>query len=357
MPHRIGAYFSALSAQFGQGWNRFWFTPSDAATLSALRIATGLMALYLQLTYGYDLERFFGAGGMLTPGAVGEWASYFVDWPQWVSRMVDPPDSLNRLSYLNYISSPTGLWTAHLIGAGVLVLFTLGFKTRITSVLALIVSLAYFHRAPMLTSQVEPVIAMLQFYLCLGPCGAYWSIDDWLARRKAAAQPDLTQRQPQGPDPRPSSWATVSQRLIQVHLAAFFVMSVLSKLGSGAASPVWWTGEAMWWIVARPESRLVDFSWLAHYPAVIAIWTHSVVLYELSFPLLAWNRLARPLLLFVGVLIWASLALASGLTTYCLTMAFATFAFVPGHTLRSWLSCCGPQRAEATRELAKPVTV
>ena len=37
----IAAYFRELFAGARQGWNRFWFTPTDPATLGLIRILAG----------------------------------------------------------------------------------------------------------------------------------------------------------------------------------------------------------------------------------------------------------------------------------------------------------------------------
>ena len=42
----------------------------------------------------------------------------------------------------------------------------------------------------------------------------------------------------------------------------------------------------MWWLIARPESRLVDLTWLYPTPKLIDLWTHAIVLFELGFPVL-----------------------------------------------------------------------
>jgi hypothetical protein len=118
-----------------------------------------------------DLVRFFGAGGWLP-----------------VETMTEIERGGNAFSYLNYLSSPAELWTAHILGFVALVLFTVGLLTRVTSILALIVVLAYVHRAPVLMSQVEPVLTMILFYLCLGPSGAYLSVDRLLLRQKVRSR-------------------------------------------------------------------------------------------------------------------------------------------------------------------------
>ena len=39
----VATYLRTLARASIDGWNRFWFTPSDAATLAVIRIAAGAM--------------------------------------------------------------------------------------------------------------------------------------------------------------------------------------------------------------------------------------------------------------------------------------------------------------------------
>jgi hypothetical protein len=250
-----------------------------------------------------------------------------------------------RFSYLDYLHSPAQLRTGHWAGAAALALFAAGLFTRITSVLALAVVLSYIHRGPLLTAQVEPVLAFVLFYLCLGPAGADWSLDRWLALRRVKARPapPATSYGGAAADlaaPRYSSAATISLRLIQVHLTLLYAMMAIGKL----SSDVWWSGEAMWWLIAKTESRLVDFTWLHRFPLLVNGLTNAVMFYQLSFPVLIWNRLARPLVLGLGVLVWGFLALATGMVPFALMMLVASLAFVPGSTIRALLPrCCDGQ--------------
>ena len=164
--------------QVGECWNRFWFTATDPVTLGWVRVLTGLLALYLQLTLAFDLGRFFGTEGYLPLRTSIDWYEWFID---------TGGEPMLKYSYLSYLRTPGQLAAAHWIGMGILALFTAGIFTRVTSVLSLIIMLSYFHRAPMITSQVEPIIAMLLFYLCLGPAGAAVSVDTWLKERKLLA--------------------------------------------------------------------------------------------------------------------------------------------------------------------------
>jgi energy-converting hydrogenase Eha subunit E len=227
------------------------------------------------------------------------------------------------------LSMPGELWTAHLIGLAVLILFMAGWWTRITSVLALVVFLSDIHRAPMIAGRTESVAAMVMCYLCLAPCGRRYSLDRLLARRAAVDQ-DL------------SASATIATRLIQIHLALLVAMMGFSKL----LGEVWWSGGGVWWLIARPESRSLDLTWLYATPKVIDFWTHAVVLFELGFPVLIWVPLARPLVLAIAAVVWTSLALITGETTFALMLMIASMAFISPDFLRACLRTSHQSTAE-----------
>ncbi len=69
-------------------------------------------------------------------------------------------------------------------------------------------------------------------------------------------------------------------------------------------------------------------------PLVIDFWTHALVAFELVFPLLIWIPLARPLLLALGWLLWALLAMVTGELTFALMLIVASLAFVPPTAFR-----------------------
>lgn len=295
MMRHIAAYFSRLSQGFGDGWTRFWFTPSDPATVSAIRVMAGVLAVYLHATLCFDLEAFFGAEGLLPVAEIAILEA-------------------NTFSYLNYMVSPAELWIVHLLGLVVLVAFAAGLFTRITSLLSLVVFLSTVHRAPMITGRTEMVLAMLLLYLCIAPCGRRFSLDAWLAARQQK-RPESTEF---------LTTATISTRLIQIHLCLLVLMMAFSQL-SGEA---WWTGDGIWFLMTRPQSRLIDLSSLESSPFVVDLLGHLLISFELVFPILVWPRLFRPLMLGLGVIVWSLLALITGDLTFTAALLIAGLAFV-----------------------------
>lgn len=320
MWHSISGYFQDLTQAWGQGWNRFWYTPGQTSTLGLLRILAGLLALYNLATYTPDIQRFFGPQGMLPVPTVRQLNGA----PEPTSR--NQPELIRprvRWSYLDYVQTPGQLWAAHAASMVVTAAFACGLWTRITGWLTLIAALSYFHRAPMVSSEFEPVLAFILFYLALGPSGASWSLDHWISRRR----PRRWSAEQTAPSTKRWS-ATVVTRLLQLHYALVCLMMAFGQLYS-LESDAWLNGSAMWFIAMRPESALVDFTWLRGHVYTVNFWTHSVVLYELAAPILLWVRRARPLLLAWGAIHWLLLALASGLEAFAAAMFVASLAFLP----------------------------
>ena len=299
-------YVAELVDHIGTAWNRFWFTPSMPHTLCLVRVLAGALAVYYVASFGPDVVQFFGPGGIVPVETVRTWTGGVV----------------TRFSYFDYIQEPASLRAAHYVGLVVVAMFAVGFLTRVTSIAALVVLVSYLHRAPMLVSEAEPVLAMIVLYLCLGPAGACFSVDAWLRRRRASRVANETDE----PSISKSTAATIATRLIQVHLAAIFVSSRLAVL----SVQTWWGGDAVWWLVARPRS---PGFWLARplsrMPLVFMALTHLVVAYHFLFPLLVWNRLARPLVLAAGLVIWPIVAIVSGLYLYAALMLAGTCSYLP----------------------------
>ncbi|HTN75838.1 MAG TPA: hypothetical protein VL096_11350 [Pirellulaceae bacterium] len=298
----------SLSSEFGSAWNRFWFTPSDPLPLCLLRMGVGAILLLYLGVLTPDLTIWYGAEGIVTP--------------ELYDRVVIGGSEVNQFaywSYLSYLTSPTQLKLIHAAGLAIAALFTVGCFTRVTSVLSLVVLLQYVHRAPFLSGQVEPVLAMLLLYLCIGPCGAQLSIDAW--RRKSTAPPQL-------------SWtATVALRLIQIHLAALYFTMGTSKL----YGDTWSRGEGLWALMSLTRTRIIDWSFLRDHGYVINAWTHLQVYYELTFAALIWPRFTRPVMLGLGAVLWLLLLPVSGLIAFCLLMLIANVVYVPADVLRRWV--------------------
>jgi hypothetical protein len=319
-------YFRTLTSRFGAGWTRFWFTPSDAIVLSLVRVLTGLVALWWYLSLLPDLQLWFGPNGIFSLDLALAARSQ--------------SDGHFAFSLLDYVNSASQLWVVYALGIAAIGMMVIGLFSRIATIASLVFVLSFIHRAPVLTRPVDGILPLLVFYLCLGPSGANFSMDACFRRRRQ-------RREAGGVNTIDScvvysSGATVAIRLLQVHITLIYAAMLIAQL-QGAA---WWQGTAVWWLMARPDSRLVDLTGLSRmglaFEYLVNFLTHAIVLYELCFVFLIWNTLARPLLLVVGVAVWVGLALISGWVSFDVLMLVATLAFLSPEALRSW----GPRKTQ-----------
>jgi hypothetical protein len=305
------SYLGTLSDRIGSGWNQFWFKSIDPLPLCAIRVLTGVWAMFWYLGFSLDLVRLFGPGGLLS------------------ADVIERSRARYGFSLLDTINNPTTLWVFYWLGFAILVAFTLGLFARVTAVLSLVAVLSLIWRAPILAGPTEDLLVVLLLYLCLGPCGAYLSIDHRLRGKKQADQDRL---KGVGVDHVEGSWAAnIALRLIQIHVTAIYLMMVLNQL----RGDVWWSGMAVWWLIATPDRGPVDLSGLREYTRVLNFWTHAIVVFELAFALLVWNRLWRPLMLGLSVVFWLSMALITGELLFSLLMITAGLVFVSPEWLRA----------------------
>lgn len=310
---RISAKSGNWTEDFGRAWNDFWFRPSDPTLVSVLRIGVGVIALLHLASYSGDLVRWFNADGLL------------------------PVETVNTLlgsggmqpTYLAAVSSPAVLWTLHACGLAAALSLTLGLFSRFSAALTAIATLAITNRAPVIAGQVEPVLVFMLLYLAIAPAGARCSLDSLL--RPFLAQSFLAGWVHKN---EPSVLANLSVRLMQVHLAAFYLMMALSKTYGDA----WWDGAAAWHLLAQTHSRPVDLGSLRGNEFLLNAWTHFIAWTQLLFPFLVWSRFTRPIILVTAAGMWLSMLPLTGLLSFCLLMLVGLACFLPPESFDRWHS-------------------
>ncbi len=301
----VTKYLRELWAGAAGGWNRFWFTPSDPATLGLIRILAGAMLFYTHLVWSLDLTAFFGADAWLTPDLVASIHGTPFAW-----------------SYLDSLHSPATLWTAHIAALVVFALLIVGLWTRVTSILGFLITVAYANRVPGALFGLDQINGLLALYLAVGPSGDAYSLDRLLLRRRTGNA---------APSP-PSSGANIAIRLIQVHMAIIYLFAGLSKL----QGETWHNGRALWYAFANLEYQSLDMTWLAKVGELpINFMTHLTILWELSYIVLVWPRLTRPIMLALAVPLHLGIAFCMGMITFGLVMLIGNLAFVSPALVRA----------------------
>lgn len=302
----IADYFRELGRAAVAGWNKFWFAPSDVATLALIRILAGSMLVYTHLVWMKELETFVAVDGLIPRATVEAFYGERMKW---------------AFTYLWQCDSPTTLWAAHIVGLIVLVMFTAGLYTRVTSILSFLITLSYIHRLPGALFGLDQMNGMLVTYLMLAPCGAAYSVDRWLAARRAGHSL---------PPAAPTTSTTIATRLIQLHMCVIYFFAGLGKLQGDS----WWAGDALWGAAANLEYQTLDITWLAYCPLLTAFLTQASAYWELAFCVIVWPRLLRPLTMAFAVPLHLGIGIALGLMTFGLIMPVGVMSFTSPWLIR-----------------------
>ena len=318
----VTGYFRELTRGAVSGWNRFWFSPSDPATLGLVRILAGAMLFYTHLVWTLDLAGFFGSGH---------------PWLSTDTIALLPDQSVFKWSWFYWIHSPVLLWAFHLGALAIFALLTIGLWSRTMSVLAFLATISYINRASFAQFGLDDTNAMLSLYLMIGPCGAAYSVDRWLKRRRGTVASVV----------EPSIGANLAIRLLQVHLCVLYLFSGIGKL----QGPWWWNGNALLMAMANREYQSLDGTWLVHYPWLVYGLTHLTVFWETFYCVLVWPRLTRPIVLSIAAGVHLGIGLFLGMWTFGLAMLIANASFVSPWVVRRILD---RRPNSATLEAQKP---
>jgi hypothetical protein len=323
MPTALQSDTSGLLA----AWVRFWFRPADPISLHILRVLGGLLCLAWLLPMAGHLDSLFGLQGWMDEQA-------FAD----LNRAMDGQGPAPAWSALYLARDNPGLLTACYWSAVVAAtLFTLGLFSRITGVLTWL-AMASFMANPFLESDGDVYILILAFYLMIGYL---------LVGLRSFEAPPLSRVL--GPAPfwvrrrtgesRPSLGANLALRLLQVHFAIAMVFSGLHKLQSSE----WWAGTALWFPLYPPlATTLSQAREHANHPqlymGVLSAAAYAVLAWQLLFPLFAWRRKLRPVLLVGGAIAWLGSALIYGLPLLGPATLSCCLAYVTPEEWRGWLA-------------------
>jgi hypothetical protein len=279
-------------------WSRFWLQPVPVTGLHILRIVAGFMFIAWLLPFAGNVEDLFSMQGWVDRQALLE-----------ISRA--PEDATIPIGWsLLYLCQDNGLLVHVMYWAAIAIftLFTLGLWTRITGVLTWVMVISFL-ASPAAYYEADILLGIIAFYLMIG----YLLLGLWdrdLSPAERVLGPGDTSIfaaifRPTRETPLLSRAANVALRLIQVHFAIIITTSAFHKLQFGR----WWAGLAFWFPLHPPyettakiiRDETANASFLLF---VLSLAQYLVLAWQLGFPLFAWRRRWRPLLLGGAVVGW-----------------------------------------------------
>jgi hypothetical protein len=292
-------------AQLEAGWNRFWFAPQETSTLALFRIGFGLVATFWTLSLLPNLFVFFGPDGIM--------AAY----PQ------EGPGAWGVLAVSSSKPFVVLVFAATLLGSLAL---TVGLRTRLAAVVVFLGILAFERRNPLVGNSGDELIGNLALFCALAPCGVALSLD-----RLRAASGRFWEFPARAP------WAL---RLIQIQLSVVYLSAVWQKV----QGELWRNGTAVSYALRITDvHRFATPDFLTHSVVLSELLTFGTLALEASLGILVWNRVARPWVLTLGILMHLGIDFSILVGFFSYAMIVSYIAFVPAETasqriiiLRDW---------------------
>jgi Vitamin K-dependent gamma-carboxylase len=233
-----------------------------------------------------------------------------------------------------HVTDPIGMAIVQCVFVLAAFLCMIGLGTRVTTALTWFASLSYIHRNPQILFGADTMMSVLLLYLTIGPSGAALSVDRLLGRwwrgETGPARP-----------PQPSVSANVAIRLLQIHVCIVYLMAGLSKL----QGPSWWSGSALWYVLANYEFAPMQFSIYNDilrfvcrnqiaFELVLTGGCYFTLAFEIGYIFLVWWRKTRWVVLGGAILLHGTIGLFMGLKTFSLLMLVMNLAFVRPEEVR-----------------------
>jgi HTTM domain len=303
-----------------KAWNRFLFAPISARPLGLFRVVFGtLMVIYL-LVMLVEFDYWYTDAGLLQGSESFESAGPL------------------RFSPLHYVRDPV---TPHVLLAvtfAAAVCATLGWRTRVMSVILWVGMLSFYHRNPSSNGGPDAVPVLLCFYLMLCPSGAAYSLDARREERRRGTPADRII----------APWGV---RLLQMQLCLIYFQSCVIKC-DGAT---WMDGTAVHYVLYNHEFNWFNLEFLGAYPIVVNLMTHVALLIEFALAFWLWFRPTRRWAIVAGILLHAGIRPVLNIPGFGETMCAAYLTFLdPDETMallraldpRGWLARLGLRRPD-----------
>jgi uncharacterized membrane protein YphA (DoxX/SURF4 family) len=274
----------------------WWTEPVRAERLAALRIGLAIVLLVdVLVQYLPHYADFFGAGSLGSPEVFAGRNTGHWHW----SPLRGLEDARLFLPIL-------------LIWLSAAFLLLIGWKPRLAAVVAWVLSISVLNLNYYLHNSGDRIRNIILFYLMLTPCGAAWSLDNCIPRKRGGHKGPVYI----------SPWAL---RLLFVQMALIYFFNGFYKL-MGAD---WRDGDVLHFVLGNVQWARWSITDLPVPYGVTRVLTWLIVIWEIGFPLFVSMRPIRNMTLWFGVLLHLGMAVSLQLGMFSFYMLCLYLPLVP----------------------------
>ena len=224
--------------------------------------------------------------------------------------------------YAKMLPIPSGILAVALHSSLIFFLVTsaLGWCTRISLVcstvlytyLNLLDSISTMTKYSVIASHVLLILSVSQ-------CGAIWSVDSWLCRRRQKNPPP---GEPVRTLPASAVWP---RRLMQILIGCIYFGSALTKIHTQGFFS---SDQMQTWVLTRANFHNPVGEYMVLFPALLVIFAYIAIVWEVLFLFLSWNGWGRIFMLVIGAGFHVMTTLILGLYLFPIICLSTYFAFL-----------------------------
>ncbi|TKC12409.1 hypothetical protein FA048_01975 [Pedobacter polaris] len=272
---------------------RFFFRNrvEDVSFLPFFRIAIGFFSLIHFLLIIPDFGTLYGKDSIINGAIMSSFK------PATIPNLTQTTDFL--LGWAN-LSDKATMSIVVIIYSILCVFLILGFLTRYAAFFLIILHIIIFKGSILYSYGADSITSIALFYCFVFPLGTMYSLDHILFDKKIVS---------------PSPY----RKILQLHLCLIYVSSGFVKL----TGMDWRSGEAIWQAIHQIRHNIlldVNYDVIGNYPVLAILFSWSVLLIELFYPLLVFKSNIRNYGLILICLLHIGIAVSLGLYYFSLLM-------------------------------------
>ncbi|WPU65930.1 HTTM domain-containing protein [Peredibacter starrii] len=255
---------------FTDGWNRFFYSQTDATALCLFRIMFGFFLFLNGISLVEDFEAWFGIGdNSLVP--LFDSFTFYGDARINIFKWLSPTELSAWFVLITYIVTSIGVM--------------IGFKTRISTIICFVLMVSLQNRNYAILNSGDTIMRCLLFLMIFAPTQVKFSVDAYLREKSGEPyKPDIL---------------ILPLRLMQLQFSLVYFATTLFKLKGYD----WVDGTAVYY-----TSRLVNFQrivlpFVFDFPSLVKFATWSALFIEFAMGTLVWVKELRIWVLLSGILL------------------------------------------------------
>lgn len=264
-----------------QAWNTFFYQNIPVDGLAYFRIALGSLILVTFLQDAVHAKFWWSDNGLHSLEVAKKSLHFF---------------HINLFEILpNNLTTLYALISLKLV---VILSFIVGFKTRVSTFLLIILILTFHQRNLVILNSADLLIRSFLLILLFSPCGNLYSLDAHFSRKKGKEKERTT-----------TAW---TYRLLQLQISCVYLSTTLAK----TKGELWLDGSAVYYATRLEDLTRFWIPFILDSYFTIKVLTWSTLAIEFALGLLVWIKDLRKPIIALGILFHLGIEWSMSIPTF-----------------------------------------